>query len=57
MFENYDDVLNVNELCHMLKIGKNTAYKLLSNGEIKAITIGKVYKIPKKSVIDFVQIN
>lgn len=56
MFENYDDVVNVQELCEMLKIGKNNAYKLLNSGQIKAITIGKVYKIPKKSVVDFLQI-
>ena len=36
MFEQYNDLVSVEELCEMLSIGKNSAYKLLSSGEIKA---------------------
>ena len=50
MFNSYPDVLSVKQLCEILDIGKNTAYKLLQSGEIKNIKIGKVYKIPKKEV-------
>ena len=50
MFNSYPDVLSVKQLCEILNIGKNTAYKLLQSGEIKNIKIGKVYKIPKKEV-------
>ena len=50
MFNSYSDVLSVKQLCEILDIGKNTAYKLLQSGEIKSIKIGKVYKIPKKEV-------
>lgn len=54
MFENYDDVVTINEVKEMLKIGKNTAWKLIHSGEIRAFNIGKCVKIPKKSVIDYV---
>ena len=57
MFDNYDDVVSVNDLCKMLKIGKNKAYELLNDGDIKSIRIGKAYKIPKRYVIDFIQLN
>ena len=57
MFDNYDDVVNVDDLCKMLKIGKNKAYELLNGGNIKSIRIGKSYKIPKRYVIDFIQLN
>jgi len=50
MFNSYPDVLSVKQLCEILDIGKNTAYRLLQSGEIKSIKIGKVYKIPKKEV-------
>ena len=50
MFNSYPDVLSVKQLCEILDIGKNTAYKLLQSGEIKNIKIGKIYKIPKKEV-------
>ena len=53
MLNKYPDVLNVKQLCEVLDIGKNTAYKLLKNREIKALRIGTVYKIPKREVIKY----
>ena len=53
MLKKYPDVLNVKQLCEVLGIGKNTAYKLLKNREIKALRIGTVYKIPKREVIKY----
>ena len=50
MFYAYDDVLTVEELCELLKIGKNTAYRLLQEGQIQAIRIGRIWKIPKAEV-------
>ena len=55
MFNSYPDVLSVKQLCEILDIGKNTAYRLLQNGEIKSIKIGKVYKIPKKYLKEFLR--
>ena len=57
MLKNYKDVLSVEDLCEILSIGKNTAYRLLKLGEIKAIRICKVYKIPKGSVREFLKTN
>ena len=57
MFNEYNDIVTVNELCEMLSIGKNTAYTLLNTGAIKAIHYGRVWKIPKKAVIDFILEN
>jgi len=54
MLENYKDILNIKELCEAIDIGKNTAYKLLNTGEIKSVRIGKVYKIPKVWVIEYI---
>ena len=55
MFNQYRDVVSVAELCEMLGVGKNTAYQLLHTGKIKAVRIGKVYKISKASVIHFLK--
>ena len=57
MLNKYNDILTVEELCEVLRIGKNTAYKLLKNNEIKSVKIGKIYKIPKKSVRKYLEIN
>ena len=53
----YDDILTVKELMDFLAIGKNTAYELLKSGEIKSFRIRRCYKVPKKSVLEFVRKN
>lgn len=57
LFKAFDDIVSVEALCKMLNIGKNTAYALLRNGKIKFVRIGKVYKIPKKYVIEYIKNN
>lgn len=54
MFTEYPDVVTVNEVMKMLKVGRNTAWKLIHSGQIRAFNIGKSVKIPKKSVIEYV---
>ena len=54
MFVDYPDVVDVSGLQSMLGgIGKQTAYELVRKGTIKAIKIGKLYRIPKINVIVF----
>ena len=55
MFNNYKDVVTIKELKEMLSIGRDKAYSLVNSGEIKSFVIGKVIKIPKKSVIKYIE--
>lgn len=58
MFSNYPDVVDVSGLQSMLGgISKQTAYELVHKGTIKAIKIGKLYRIPKINVIAFLTKN
>ena len=54
MFEQYPDIVSINEIMTMLNISKNTALKLVHNGEISAFRIGRSIKNPKVSVIEYV---
>jgi excisionase family DNA binding protein len=54
LFRQYPDVVMVEQLCRMLHIGKNTAYTLIKSNRIRHVRIGKLIKIPKRSVVDFV---
>ncbi len=58
MFADYPDVVDVSGLQSMLgNIGKQTAYKLVQQGIIKSIKVGKLYRIPKINVIAFLTNN
>ena len=54
-FENVDEILNLDQFCDLLDIGKSTGYKLLRNWKIRGFKIGKVWKVPVKSVEEFVK--
>ena len=50
-----NDFMKLEEVMEYLDIGKNSMYKLLGSGELSAFKIGKVWKIPKASVEDYVR--
>jgi excisionase family DNA binding protein len=49
----YPDVLEVKDLCAVLGISEKTAYGLLRQKLILHIRVGRIYKIPKKSVCKY----
>lgn len=49
------EILTVEEMMELLNVGKNTAYQLLENVEIKAFRIGRLWKIPRKSVYEYIE--
>lgn len=52
---NNNEIMQIEEVMEYLNIGKNTVYGLLKSGELNAFKIGKVWKIPKASVEDYVR--
>lgn len=57
IFADYPDIINVKQLQEILGIGRNLAYSLLTGGKVKAIKVGREYKIIKNSIIDYVSNN
>lgn len=58
MFEkSYEDLVSIEELCEMLSIGKNTAYRILNTGQLHAFKIGRIWKIPREAVSEYVLKN
>lgn len=53
MFDKFPDIVNVEDVCKMLHISKNTAYKLIHSGKLPAKRIGHIYRIRKADVILF----
>ena len=54
MFPDYPDIVTARQLMEMLGISRKMTYSLIANGEIRAVKIGKSYKIPKVSVINYI---
>ncbi len=54
MCTEYPDVVNVEQLCEMLGgVSTKSVYRLLKEGAIQSYWIGKRYRIPKVSVIEY----
>lgn len=54
MLETYDDLLTADETAEVLKIGKNNLYKLLESGQLKAYRNGRVWRIPRLFVEQYI---
>lgn len=48
------DVLTVKQAQSALDIGRISIYNLIESGQLQAFRIGRAYKIPKKSLINFI---
>ena len=55
MFEAFDDILSVEEASVALKMGKNSIYQLLLNKEIRGFKNGRVWRISKAELIEYVK--
>ena len=55
MFNNYPDIMSINDLRSALGIGRTKAYELVKSGEIRSIKVGKAIRIPKISLLDYVK--
>ena len=54
MFEQYPDILTVEEACEALRMGYNAVYDLLNEGKLKAYKTGRVWRITKQALIQYV---
>lgn len=54
MFKEYPDVLTVEQMAHALHIGKNSAYQLIHDHEIRCKRVGRKIIVPKCCVVDYV---
>ena len=54
MFEQYPDILTVEEVCEALRTGYNAVYELLNAGKLKAYKNGRVWRITKQALIQYV---
>ena len=54
LFAGFPDLLTVEDLQAALGIGRSMAYRLINDGSIGHMRVGRSIKIPKKFVVDFI---
>lgn len=54
MLNQYEDIMTISDVAEALFIGKNRTYELLNKGIIKGFRIGRVWKIPKEAVEEYI---
>lgn len=58
MMDELDECLvTVPELCDILMISRGQAYQLLKSGKLKCFRMGRIWKIPKQSVREFINMQ
>ena len=54
MFNQYEDIMTVTDVAEALFIGKNRTYELLNSGAIKGFRIGRIWKVPRAAVQEYI---
>lgn len=47
--------LTIYELALIMRISKMSAYRLVHSGELEAIRVGRSYRIPEQSVLNYMR--
>ena len=55
MYKKIPEVMTFRECCELLRVGKNTMLDLLHSRVIEGFRIGNRWRIPKESVIEFIE--
>ena len=55
MYEYIPEIMTFKECQKVLKVGKNTLLDLIHTNQVEAFKVGRRWKIPKQSVIEFIQ--
>ncbi len=55
MFNEYPEILTVQQVAKALGIGVKAAYSLINEKKIGALRVGKSIKVPKFCLVDYVK--
>ena len=56
VFKEYPDILDVKQVSTILGVSTKVVYRLLNEGSISSLKIGREFRIPKVNVMRYVKI-
>ena len=57
MLKEYPDVMNIEQMCEILGISTKTGYRILREGKVCCIKVGRAYRIPKAHLFTYLSIG
>ncbi len=56
VFKDYPDVLNVKQVSVLLGVSTKTVYRLLNEGTLVSLKIGRTFRVPKVNVMKYAKV-
>jgi len=56
VFKEYPDILDVKQVSALLSVSTKTVYRLLHEGAIDSLKVGREFRVPKVNVMKYVKI-
>ena len=57
MLNNTKDILTIKDLQKLLHIGRNTALRLVQDGEIEGFKVGRQWRVTRNAIMKYIQRN
>lgn len=56
VFREYPDVMDAKQVSQLLNVSTKTVYKLIREGSLSSLKVGREFRIPKVNVMRYVKI-
>jgi len=56
VFQGYPDVLDVKQVGELLNISTKTVYRLLNEGTLDSLKVGRAFKVPKLHLLQYIKV-
>ena len=57
MLRDYPDIMNIEQVSQILGVSTKTGYKLIKDGELCCMKVGRTYRIPKVHLLEYLCIG
>ena len=57
MLKDYPDVMSIEQMCEVLRISTKTGYRILREGKVQSMKVGRSYRIPKAHLLTYLSIG
>ena len=55
-FQDYPDVLDVKQVSKLLNVSSKTVYRLINDGKLASLKVGRAFKIPKIHLLQYIKV-